>query len=322
MAGLEAGAHAGGKQGGQSLKRPAYRGRFAPSPTGPLHFGSLIAALGSYLDARAHGGRWLLRMEDVDEPRCSQAHADEILRVLNAYGFEWDGEVVYQSRRKALYQAALERLADAGHAYPCACSRREIADSSLAGLDGPVYPGTCRAGLSGRAPRAWRVRVSSEPVCFDDRLQGEHCQNLEADIGDFVIRRADKLFAYQLAVVVDDHEQGVTHVVRGADLLASTPRQIHLQRLLGYATPAYLHLPVAVNEAGQKLSKQTRAAPLDARRAGTALVEALRFLGQKPEAALAHAKGAEVLAWAEENWSLPTNLNKTWFSSVSSVPSV
>ncbi len=322
MAGLEAGAQGCGKQGGQSLKPPPYLGRFAPSPTGPLHFGSLIAAVGSYLDARAHSGRWLLRMEDVDEPRCSQAHADEILRVLDAYGFEWDGEVVYQSRRKALYQAALERLADAGHAYPCACSRREIADSSLAGLDGPVYPGTCRAGLHGRAARAWRVRVANAPVCFDDRLQGQHCQNLEADIGDFVVKRADKLFAYQLAVVVDDHEQGITDVVRGADLLASTPRQLHLQRLLGYATPAYLHLPVAVNDAGQKLSKQTRAAPLQAGEAGPALVAALRFLGQKPEAALAHAKGAEVLAWAEENWSLPTDLNKTWFSSVSSVPSV
>lgn len=300
----------------------SYIGRFAPSPTGPLHFGSLIAAVGSHLDARAHGGQWLLRMEDVDEPRCSQAHADEILRVLDAYGLEWDGEIVYQSRRKDHYQAALERLAEGGHAYPCACSRREIADSSITGLEGPVYPGTCREGLSGRTPRAWRVRVNSEPVCFDDRLQGEHCQNLEADIGDFVIRRADNLFAYQLAVVVDDHEQGITHVVRGADLLASTPRQIHLQRLLGYATPAYLHLPVAVNEAGQKLSKQTLAAPLNAREAAPALVQALRFLGQKPEAALAHAKGAEVLAWAEENWSLPTDLNKTLFSSASSVSSV
>ncbi len=249
-------------------------------------------------------------MEDVDEPRCSQAHADAILRVLEACGFEWDGEVVYQSRRKEHYQAALERLADAGHAYPCACSRREIADSSMSGIEGPVYPGTCRGGLKGRAPRAWRVRVNREPVCFEDRLQGEYCQNLEADIGDFVIRRADNLFAYQLAVVADDQEQGITHVVRGADLLASTPRQIRLQRLLGYVEPAYLHLPVAVNEAGQKLSKQTQAAPLEAHKPGPALVAALRFLGQKPEDALAHAKGAEILVQAIERWSLPAELCK------------
>ncbi len=305
MAGLEARPRGCGKQSGSQLSQQSYIGRFAPSPTGPLHFGSLIAALGSYLDACSHGGQWLLRMEDVDEPRCSQAHADEILRVLEAYGFEWGGEVIYQSRRKALYQAALERLADAGLAYPCACSRREIADSSIAGIEGPVYPGTCRGGLAGRAPRAWRVRVDSRPVCFEDRLQGEHCQNLEADIGDFVIRRADGLFAYQLAVVADDHEQGITHVVRGADLLASTPRQIHLQRLLGYAVPAYLHLPVAVNAAGQKLSKQTLAAPLEAGMAGTALVAALRFLGPPPPAGLEEADVTDIWQWAVENWTLP-----------------
>lgn len=295
---------------------PAYVGRFAPSPTGPLHFGSLVAAVGGYLDARAQGGRWLLRMEDLDEPRCSQIHADEILRLLEACGFEWDGAVVYQSRRKEAYQAALEWLVDAGHAYPCACSRSEIADSSIIGIEGPVYPGTCRDGLQGRAPRAWRVRVDARPVCFEDRLQGEYCQNLEADIGDFVVRRADGFFAYQLAVVVDDHVQGVTHVVRGADLLASTPRQIHLQRLLGYATPSYLHLPVAVNEAGQKLSKQTLAAPLEASTAGSALLAALRFLGQRPDETLAGAKGTEILAWAAKNWSLPAGLNKTPFCRV------
>lgn len=297
-----------------------YAGRFAPSPSGPLHFGSLIAAVGSCLDARTHGGRWLVRMEDVDEPRCSQAHADEILRVLDACGFEWDGEVVHQSRRKELYQAALDRLLQNGHAYPCACTRREIADSSLNGIEGPVYPGTCRAGLAGRAPRAWRVRVGSEPVCFEDRLRGRHCQNLEADIGDFVIRRADGFFAYQLAVVVDDHEQGITHVVRGADLLASTPRQIHLQRLLGHATPAYLHLPVAVNEHGQKLSKQTLAAPLEANQAGPALVAALRFLGQRPPPDLQAASIAEIWQWATANWALPAD--GLLPSSVSPMPSM
>ena len=309
MAGLEARPPGGRAQGGKRLSRPAYVGRFAPSPTGPLHFGSLIAAVGSYLDARAHGGQWLLRIEDVDEPRCGQAHADEILRVLEACGFAWDGEVVYQSRRKARYQAALERLAESGQAYPCACSRREIADSSISGMEGPVYPGTCRGGLKGRAPRAWRARVDDEAVCFEDRLQGEHCQNLETDIGDFVILRADGYFAYQLAVVVDDAEQGITDIVRGADLLASTPRQIHLQRLLGYAMPAYLHLPVAVNEAGQKLSKQTLAAPLDPMNAPLLLVAALRFLGQQPEAGLARARAREVLDWAVKNWALPRHLN-------------
>ncbi len=314
MAGLETCPHGSGTQGGKRLSRPAYVGRFAPSPTGPLHFGSLIAAVGSYLDARTQHGQWLLRMEDVDEPRCSQAHADEILRVLEACGFEWDGEVVYQSRRKARYQAALERLAESGQAYPCACSRREIADSSISGIEGPVYPGTCRGGLQGRVPRAWRVRVDAKPVCFEDRLQGRHCQNLEADIGDFVILRADGFFAYQLAVVVDDAEEGVTHVVRGADLLASTPRQIHLQRLLGYTMLAYLHLPVAVNEAGQKLSKQTRAVPLDPKNAGPLLVAALRFLGQAPEATLAGAEGRDVLDWAAKNWALPRNLNNAELS--------
>jgi glutamyl-Q tRNA(Asp) synthetase len=258
----------------------------------------LIAAVGSYLDAHTHNGQWLVRMEDVDQPRCSQTHADEILRLLEAYGFEWDGEIIYQSKRQEHYQAALDSLIAAGHAYPCACSRGEIADSSISGIEGPVYPGTCRAGLHGRAPRAWRVRVNHDPICFDDRLQGRHCQNLEADIGDFVIKRADNFFAYQLAVVVDDAEQGITHVVRGADLLASTPRQIHLQRLLGYPTPEYLHLPVAVNEAGQKLSKQTLAAPLELANAGSALISALRFLGQNPPEDLINAQAGEILAWA------------------------
>ncbi len=258
-------------------------------------------------------------MEDVDEPRCSQAFADEILHMLEACGFEWDGEVLYQSRRKQHYQAALDRLVESRHAYPCACSRREIADSSLSGIEGPVYPGTCRGGLHGRSPRAWRVRVDPQPVCFNDRLQGEHCQNLEADIGDFVVRRADDFFAYQLAVVVDDAEQNITHVVRGADLLASTPRQIHLQRLLGYATPSYLHLPVAVNEAGQKLSKQTLAAPLEPGKAGPALVAALGFLGQRPPPELSEAGVAEIWQWAIANWSLPNDLNRALFCAAPSV---
>lgn len=278
-------------------------GRFAPSPTGPLHFGSLIAALGSYLDVRAAGGKWRVRIEDIDEPRCSQQAADEILFSLEAHGFVWDGEVAYQSRRKQNYQAALERLIESGAAYPCGCTRKEIADSSIHGIEGPVYPGTCRNGLKGKPPRAWRVRVEDdEAVCFDDRLQGRQCQRLQSEVGDFVVKRADGFFAYQLAVVVDDAEQGITHVVRGADLLASTARQIHLQRLLGYPTPAYLHLPVALNAQGQKLSKQTLAPPLENTKASENLCAALAFLGMRPDAGLDRASPQTVLEWGVANW--------------------
>ena len=288
------------------MNRPNYRGRFAPSPTGPLHFGSLVAAVGSCLDARAHGGAWLVRMEDVDTERNVPGAADAILRTLEACGFEWDGAVLYQSRRGEAYAAALERLQAAGWAYGCACSRREIADSAggLAVDGGLVYPGTCRAGLPpGRAARAWRLRVPDAEVGFDDRLQGRLAQVLARDVGDFVLRRADGPFAYQLAVAVDDEFQGISDVVRGADLIASTPRQIWLQRCLGYATPRYAHLPVATNAAGEKLSKQTRAPALVPGREAADLVAALRFLGQPVPAELAEARAAEVWAWAFANWS-------------------
>jgi glutamyl-Q tRNA(Asp) synthetase len=257
-----------------------YVGRFAPSPTGPLHMGSLIAALASWLDARAAGGRWLVRMEDLDRPRCAPGAAQAILDTLGRLGLDWDGDVVYQSSRLDRYQHALERLED--HTYRCGCSRREIADSSL-GLakDGaPIYPGTCRDGSS-RAWRTLRVRTSSEEIRFHDRVQGVQAQVLQRDVGDFVLFRADGVFAYQLAVTVDDAEQGITDVVRGADLLDSTTRQIYLQKLLGAPTPRYLHVPVAVDADGEKLSKQTGAPPIDASFA--AIRAALRFLGQ-PEA--------------------------------------
>lgn len=288
------------------MNRPNYRGRFAPSPTGPLHFGSLVAAVGSCLDARAHGGAWLVRMEDVDTERNVPGAADAILRTLEACGFEWDGAVLYQSRRGEAYAAALERLQAAGWAYGCACSRREIADSAggLAVDGGLVYPGTCRAGLPpGRAARAWRLRVPDAEVGFDDRLQGRLVQVLARDVGDFVLRRADGPFAYQLAVAVDDEFQGISDVVRGADLIASTPRQIWLQRCLGYATPRYAHLPVATNAAGEKLSKQTRAPALVPGHEAADLVAALRFLGQPVPAELAEARAADVWAWAFANWS-------------------
>lgn len=283
----------------------SYRGRFAPSPTGPLHFGSLVAAVGSYLDARTQDGAWLLRVEDIDTPRTVPGAADDILRTLERFGFAWDGPVLYQSTRYDAYAAALARLADSGCAYPCACSRREIADSgTLPGIDGGlVYPGTCRTGLPpGRAPRAWRLRVPAEPVAFIDRVQGPVVQQLAEQVGDFVLRRADGLWAYQLAVTVDDEFQGISEIVRGADLLDSTPRQIWLQQRLGYATPAYAHLPVVTNTAGEKLSKQTLAPALDVAEAAGELVAALRFLGQPVPAGLERSTPGEVWKWAFAHW--------------------
>ena len=274
-------------------------GRFAPSPTGPLHFGSLVAALGSYLDARARGGRWMVRLEDVDEPRTQPGAAESILATLEHCGFEWDGAVEVQSRRKALYKDALDRLRAAGHAYPCGCTRKEIADSALAPDGARIYPGTCRHGLaSGRTERAWRVRTEGAMIEVEDRLQGRIAQSLEREVGDFVLFRADGYFAYQLAVVVDDAAQGITDIVRGADLLDSTARQIHLQRLLGLPTPTYLHLPVAVNPAGEKLSKQT-----EAQAAGpAAIAAALAFLGHAPPAVLRAAPAKELVAWGIAHW--------------------
>ena len=258
-----------------------YVGRFAPSPTGPLHLGSLIAALASYMEAKAARGKWLLRLEDLDRPRELPGAADAILRALERLGFEWDGPVLAQSARLARYHGVLEDLARRGFAYPCGCTRREIEDSALA-IDGSrIYPGTCRHGLpAGKAARATRARTHRAPIGFADRFQGWVEQNVEQEVGDFVLLRADGLVAYQLAVVVDDMDQGVTDVVRGADLLASTARQIHLQRLLGARTPRYAHVPVALNAAREKLSKQTGALPLDLSDPRAELARARRFLGQ------------------------------------------
>ncbi|MBS1229006.1 MAG: Glutamate--tRNA ligase [Proteobacteria bacterium] len=284
-----------------------YRGRFAPSPTGPLHFGSLVAAVGSYLDARAHGGQWLLRIEDIDAPRTMAGASDAILRTLAGFGFEWDGEVLVQSRRLDLYHAALVRLQLDGEVYPCACSRREIvAASSSRSVDGGLlYPGTCRAGLAaGKAARAWRLRLPDQELRFVDRIQGEVRQNLQREVGDVVLLRADGQYAYQLAVVVDDAAQGVNAVVRGVDLLDSTARQIWLQRRLGLPTPSYAHLPVVVNAVGEKLSKQTQA-PAVASSGGSALLaRALRFLGQPLPAEMHGAPLAEFWRWAIANWSM------------------
>ena len=280
-----------------------YRGRFAPSPTGPLHFGSLVAAVGSYLDARAHDGEWHVRIEDIDPPRVAPGAADEILKTLEACGMEWTGTVVYQSARSDAYHAAVHALRRAGALYPCACSRREIADSAVAGIEGYVYPGTCREGLAAeRTARAWRLGTRGAKIAFDDVLQGRIEHDLEAQIGDFVLYRADSVYAYQLAVVVDDAQQAMTDVVRGADLLDSTPRQIYLQRLLGLPTPRYAHLPVAVDTRGEKLSKQTLAEAIDSKHVSVSLVQALRFLGQEPPPHLAREHACAVWAWALENW--------------------
>lgn len=281
-----------------------YIGRFAPSPTGALHFGSLVAAVGSFLDARAHGGQWLLRIEDVDTPRTVAGAAEDILATLARFGFEWNDEIVWQSRRTAAYADALEALKAAGAAYPCACTRRDLADQPLARDGSRRYPGTCRAGLPrGREGRAWRVRAQGL-IRFDDAIQGAQEIDLAADSGDYVVKRADGLFAYQLAVVVDDAAAGVTHVVRGADLLDSTARQVHLLGLLGAPVPAYAHLPLATNAAGEKLSKQTLARAIDAHPPQAALLAALRFLGQNPPEALTGAPLAELWQWARAHWSI------------------
>jgi glutamyl-Q tRNA(Asp) synthetase len=268
-------------------------GRFAPSPTGDLHFGSLVAAIGSFLEARSAGGKWLLRIEDIDPPREVAGSARRIIDDLEKLGLQPDGPVLYQSSRLAAYRDAIEQLLDNGHAYPCGCSRKDLPDSG-------IYPGTCRNGIpAGKKPRSIRLRVDSDDCAFDDRLQGPISGTLANPGGDFVIRRADGLYAYQLAVVVDDHFQGVTQVVRGADLLDSTARQIALQRRLGLPRPEYMHLPVAVSADGKKLSKRTRTDPVSDQRPVQAVTQALQFLGQRPPAGMSLTGLWE---WAMANW--------------------
>jgi glutamyl-Q tRNA(Asp) synthetase len=282
-----------------------YRGRFAPSPSGPLHFGSLVAAMASWCDARASSGDWLVRIEDVDQTRSRSGAIDAILATLEAYGFEWDGPVVRQSERGALYASALDDLIGRGMAFACACTRRELELAAPGKTGERVYPGTCRHGVpAGREGRAWRVAVTDECVRFVDRLQGAQEQRLARDVGDFVLKRADGLFAYQLAAVVDDGLQGVTHVVRGADLLLSTPRQIWLQRQLRYATPSYLHHPIALDAHGRKLSKQTSAKALGPHPLPQ-LREAWTFLDQAEPPSPASTVG-EFWRWAHVAWKAQT----------------
>lgn len=282
-----------------------YTGRYAPSPTGPLHFGSLVAAVASYLDARIHHGRWLVRMEDLDKPREMSGAADDILRTLEAYGFEWDGKVMYQSQRHEAYEATLAQLIANGQVYSCNCSRREVADIAHAGIEGPVYTGLCRDGLSReRDTVAWRFKTDAAHLLFRDRIQGQFDHRMQRDIGDFVLKRADGQFAYQLAVVVDDAEQNISHVVRGADLLNSTSRHILLQYSLQLPSPVYAHIPVATNLAGEKLSKQTGAEALSNDNKAQILSRAFVFLGLNPPRELCHSSVDILWQWANEHWQL------------------
>jgi glutamyl-Q tRNA(Asp) synthetase len=273
-------------------------GRFAPSPSGPLHFGSLVSATASYLDARHRQGRWLLRMEDLDPSREPPEAADQILRALECHGLHWDGPVLYQSSRLDAYAEALNALRRQGRVFACRCSRQQIQ------ADGGVYDGRCRRLELEESGNAIRLRVDHVCVDFTDAIQGTQSQQLLQECGDVILRRKDGLFAYQLAVVVDDAWQGVTDIVRGADLLDSTARQIFLQRLLNLPTPRYAHVPVAVNELGQKLSKQHFAQALALNDCSAALLQALRFLGQNPEPALAGATVSEILSWAVSRWDI------------------
>lgn len=293
-------------------------GRFAPSPTGALHLGSLVAALGSYLYARHAGGLWHLRIEDIDLPRVIPGIADDILATLETLGFQWDGEVLYQSRRTDFYRAALDDLIGKGVAYMCGCTRSEIAQiaSPPSPGDEVVYPGVCRDGVPpGKVERAYRVKVYDEIISFQDDIAGRYSQALSASCGDFVIHRADGPFAYHLAVVVDDEATGVNQVVRGADLLPSTPRQIYLQRLLGYRTPVYAHLPLVISPDGGKLSKRDNAVSIAADKdlrkdGGNLLLSALRFLGQQPPSSLRNTSCYEVLEWAIAHF-VPGNISCT-----------
>ena len=280
-----------------------YIGRFAPSPTGLLHIGSLLTALASYADARANRGKWLVRMEDLDPPREMPGAAAHILHTLEAFGFEWDGEVVWQSRRHSLYRDALGRLKEKGLLYPCYCSRKDWQAAAAQGADGFVYNGRCRRPEDRPhtdKPPAWRIRVNDETIGFDDGIVGHYTQNLARDIGDFVLLRADGFWAYQLAVVADDADQGITHIVRGQDLLVSTPRQIYLQRCLGFATPHYAHLPLLVNKHGQKWSKQTLAPALDENHKEQLLRQVLQYLNLPPAPEVSRPQA--LLSWAIEHW--------------------
>jgi len=283
-----------------------YRGRFAPSPTGPLHFGSLVTAVASYLQAKTQRGEWLIRIEDIDPPREIAGSAESILEALSVHGFEWQVEdELWQSSRLDEYQAIIKRLVESEQAYICTCTRKQLKATAVQSPQGLIYPGTCRAAKHPYTEtNAVRLKVGNTSIALHDKLQGRSVHHLDTMLGDFLIRRGDGLVAYQLAVTVDDAFQNITEVVRGIDLLPSTPYQIFLQQVLGYATPAYAHIPVAVNETGQKLSKQTGAEGLDLATPGNNLLRALVFLQMQPPASLATATLSEIWGWASENWNI------------------
>jgi glutamyl-Q tRNA(Asp) synthetase len=280
-------------------------GRFAPTPSGALHFGSLIAALASYCEARSSGGRWLLRIEDVDTPRVVPGAAEQILRDLEVFGFDWDGPVLYQSDNFDCYREHLEQLLRQGDCYACECSRRSLREQGVAsGPLGQIYPGNCRnKKLPGNGRSIRLLTEGAGQIRFHDRVYGDFALELEREVGDFVLRRNDNIYAYHLAVVVDDALQGIDQVVRGADLLENTCLHIYLQQRLGFATPEYMHLPLVLNADGVKLSKQTGALPLDHAEPARLLLAALRHLGQQPPAGLAGEPTEAILCWAREHWN-------------------
>ena len=272
-------------------------GRFAPSPTGPLHFGSVVAAIASYMQAKNQHGKWLVRIDDIDPPREQSGACDSILKTLDLLGLHWDDEVLFQRHRQDAYQEALNFLSEQKLIYRCICSRKQ--------LQGNAYPGTCRLKEhSSEQQHALRIITDQKPVNYNDGIQGHIQQNLETDVGDFIVRRADDLIAYHIAVVVDDAYQGITEIVRGADLLDVTPRQIYLQRILSVPTPAYAHIPAAVDADGKKLSKQYHARPVDDTQPASTLFSALEFLGQQPDKVLLQENVEEIIQWGVKNWSM------------------
>jgi len=282
-----------------------YRGRFAPSPTGPLHAGSLVSAVASYCEARSRKGHWLLRIEDLDPPREIKGAADSIISTLDKFGFEWDEPILFQSRRTEIYQEVIARLNNSDQTYICNCSRSTVKVTGTQSAFGVRYAGTCRGKtVTNRQVSSIRIKTPDKVIQFNDRIQGYYQQNLQQDIGDFIIKRADGQIAYQLAVVVDDALQNITDIVRGSDLLDSTPRQIFLQDQLHYSQPGYAHIPVIVNKLHEKLSKQTCAKPVDAANASVTLFQSLCYLGQNPPESLHGAPVREIWDWAINNWQL------------------
>jgi len=283
-------------------KKLIYRGRFAPSPTGPLHFGSLVCAVASYLQAKSLGGQWLVRMEDIDPPREPEGAADDILRSLEAYSLHWDGSVLYQSTRHEAYEEALLHLNQQGLTYPCTCSRKQIREATIRSKKN-IYPETCRKNVFTRSPHSIRVKTEFEDIHIEDVIQGQFSQNIREHVGDFVIKRNDGYYAYQLAVVIDDAEQNITEIVRGSDLLDNTPRQIYLQQLLNYSQPQYVHIPIATKN-GDKMSKQTKAPPVKSQNPLETGVQVLRFLGQRIPDQWHWASIEELWQWAMTHWDV------------------